>query len=96
MSVRFEHIFIDREVSDLRMPNHVRDYFPKQTLVEVDGFEAIKKFIDRSDSKSIINSGKKLLYLNNYKGDVVKYCPAKSPGEYLCCDLHTINLHMAS
>ena len=92
MSVRFEHIFIDREVSDLRMPNHVRDYFPKQTLVEVDGFEAIKKFIDRSDSKSIINSGKKLLYINNYKGDDVKYCPAKSPGEYLCCDLHTINL----
>ena len=92
MSIAFEHIFIDREVSDLRIPNHVTEYFSDQEIVEVDGFEEIKKFIDRKDSKSIINSGKKLLYLNNYKGDVIKYCPAKSPGEYLCCDLHTINL----
>ena len=92
MSVTFEHIFIDSEVSDSRIPDHVNEYFPNQKIIEVRGFEEIKKFIDRSDSKSIINSGKKLLYLNNYKGDVIKYCPAKSPGEYLCCDLHTINL----
>ena len=88
MSIAFEHIFIDREVSDLRIPDHVTEYFSDQEIVEVDGFEEIKKFIDRKDSKSIINSGKKLLYLNNYKGDVIKYCPAKSPGS-ICVVIYT-------
>lgn len=92
MIAHFEHIFIDSTVTDRRIPKHVQEAYPGQDLVEVDGFDEIKKYIDRKDSKSIINSGKKLLYLNNYKGEVVKYCPATSKGDYLCCDLHTINL----
>lgn len=92
MTSLFEYIFIDSEVTDLRIPEHVQRAFPKQSIVKVEGFEKIKQYIDRKDSKSIINSGKKILYLNNYRGEVVKYCPATSKGDYLCCDLHTINL----
>jgi spore photoproduct lyase len=88
----FEHIFLDREVRDLRVVEQVRRSFPNQEIKLIGDRSEMESHIDRSSSKSRINSGKKILYLNNYKGEVVKYCPARSTGSYLCCNLHTINL----
>ncbi len=91
-SALFEYIFLDREVRDFRVVDQVRRSFPDQEIQLVEDRHAMESCIDRSSPRTRINSGKKILYLNNYKGEIVKYCPARSTGPYLCCNLHTINL----
>jgi len=88
----FEFLFVDKEVTDLRMLEQIQKTLPDLQVQWVNSMEEITPFVDASSKKSEIQSGKKILYLNNYKGEVVKFCPAKSPGDYLCCNLHTVNL----
>ncbi|MCJ8347540.1 radical SAM protein [bacterium] len=88
----FEKIFLDQEVTDFTTVNHIKEYFPEIELIPVSNKEEVLKYVDDKSMKDRIQSGKKLLYLNNYKGQFVKFCPAKSPECYLCCNLHTINL----
>lgn len=88
----FERIFIDKEVTDFTTVNHVKEYFPDKEIVEVSSRDEVLAFVNEDTMKDRIQSGKKILYLNNYKGQFVKFCPARSPECYMCCNLHTINL----
>ncbi len=88
----FQHIFLDREVTDFRVPQNLRKVFPNQAIIEIDSIEQAMTYVDESSSKARIESGKRILLLNNYKGQILKFCPARSPSCYLCCNLHTINL----
>jgi len=90
--VEFDQIFLDHEVRDFRIVEQVRKAFPEQEITEIDSLDPAMELVSQKSEKSRIESGKRILLLNNYKGEILKFCPAKSPSCYLCCNLHTINL----
>lgn len=90
--LQFDYIFMDREVTDLRIFDRVRSVFPDQSIELIDSMDSAFRYLKEDSEKSRIESGKRILLLNNFKGEILKFCPARSPSCYLCCNLHTINL----
>jgi len=88
----FDYVFLHQEVKDMRVVEQVQKSLPQNPIKLIQDVSEAMAFVNQSSERQMIQSGKRILLLNNHKGNVIKYCPAKSPGCYKCCNLHTINL----
>jgi spore photoproduct lyase len=88
----FHTVFVDREFEKSPVLSRVLEHYPDIKVLVVDSREEVLAAFDDYDEAEKIKEGKRVLWLNRYRGELVKYCPAKSPEEYCCCNLHTVNL----
>jgi spore photoproduct lyase len=88
----FDYIFLDEGVSEMETLERVKAFFPQVPVKKVSSKEEVLRHVDYSSEARAVASGKRILYLNNFRGELVKFCPARSVGDYRCCNLHTVNL----